>query len=224
MSDKQIDRKLLGPWKRLGALLVDFIMVFFFALLMDRIAISPIAKAITPLDELNETYNSEVLEYQHKEDKYRLYIYDENQNRIKNENVTEEEKEAFLNDERVIIIRKELPEVQDTLQAIRWSIIGIDAFIGSFIYFMIAYLLFGKGRSISLMIYKSRMTDLNGNKLTIGKCILYGFLKWLCLVPLGVITTLILPIYMLYELFYKDNKTFLENKLQIECRVDVKDI
>lgn len=131
---------------------------------------------------------------------------------------------CLLADERVIQIRKELPEVQDTLQAIRLTILGIDAFVASLIYFTFGFIIFGKGRSISLLIFKSRMTDLNGNKITFSKSILYGFLRWVFLFPLGIITILILPIYMTYELFYKDNQTFLERKLQIECRIDPKDI
>lgn len=222
-NKNQIDRKLLKPWSRLACFLIDFVMVFLLGVMFDRIMVTPIAKNVTPLNELNETYNSEVLEYQNKQNEYNLYYYKDGE-RIKNENVTKEETDAFMADERVIQIRKELPEVQDTLQAIRLTVLGIDAFIASLLYFTFSFIIFGKGRSISLLIFKSRMTDFNGNKITISKSILYGFLRWVFLFPLGIITILILPIYMMYELFYKDNQTFLERKLQIECRIDPKDI
>lgn len=218
-NEKDIDRKILSPWKRIGAIFLDFIMVFFLSLLFDRVLVNPVAKRVTALDELTLTYDSEVKEYQHLEDKYRLYYYDEDANRIKNENITDEELNAFMSDERVITLRKEVPEVQDTLQAIRWTIVGIDAFIGSLIYFIFAYVIFGVGRSFGLMIFNARMTDLEGKKIKFKKAILYGFLKWVMIVPLGAVTILILPIKLLYELFYKDGITFIEKKLNIECRI-----
>ena len=223
-KSKNINRKLLGPWQRIGSILLEFVMVFFVGLLLDRIAVNPIAKATTNLNVLAETYNSEVKEYQDKEDVYHLYYYDEDKNRIKNDNVADEELNAFMSDERVIAIRNDLPGIQDTIQAIRLTCLGVDAFLGSLLYFTFAYILFGKGRSLGLIIFKSHLTDENGNKISIGKAILYGFLKWLILVPGGIVTIFILPIYTLYELFYKDNVTFLERKMHIECRVQIKDI
>ena len=228
MSKKEnnIDRKLLSPWQRIGTLLLDFTLVFFLALFFDRVIVNPIAKNVTPLTTLQTEYDKGVDEYQKLEDKYGLYYYtsDSSKTRTKNSEVTNEQLDAFLKDERVIELRKELPSIQDQLQVIRLSKIGIDTFLASLIYFLFAYVLFGLGRSFGLFMFKARMRNLDGTKLSFKQALLYGFLKWLMLFPLAILTILILPLKMLYDLFYHDNVTFLEKKLKIECRINVKDI
>ena len=152
-------------------------------------------------------------------------IYDEDNNRIKNENVSQSNLDNFMLDENVLSLREEIPNLQNKLLIIDWIAVGIDAFLGSLIYFVFAYIILGRGRSIGLYILKSELVDENGNKLAFKKCILYGFLKWLFVFPLGIITLFILPITMLYKVFYDDNhQTILDKKMKIECRILVKNI
>lgn len=218
-EQKKEGRKLLTPWQRIGALLLDYVMVFFLCLLLDRLAVNPIVKAATPLEELQTSYDVKVAEYQKIEDQYHLYSYTDSSERVKNEEVAESDLEAFMADPQVVVLRTEVPEIQNRLQIIRWSEIAIDVFLGSLIYMLFAYVLFGTGRSFGLMVFKANVTDANGNKIRFKRALLYGFLKWLFLFPLGVLTCFILPIKMLYDLFYKEGVTFLEKKLGLECRI-----
>lgn len=210
---KQINK--LSSWQRLGAILLDFVLIFFASLLIDRVAVNPIKNAVTNYNELNTSYNADVELYQKKQDEYGLYLYDASSSRYKNNEVSDENLEKFMNDADVIRIRNELGSIQDSLTVIRFSCIGIDAFIGSLLYLTFAYIIFGKGRSFGLVAFNGQLVDSNGNKPSLGKCILYGFLKWLFLFPLGVLSVLIIPITFLYQLFYHEQETYLDKKTGI---------
>ncbi len=218
-GSKQENRKLLTPWQRIGTLFLDYVMVFFACLLIDRLAVNPVAKAVTPIETLQTSYDAKVAEYQQLEDQYHLYSYNDSSERVKNETVSQEDLDSFMADSKVVALREEVPAIQNQMQIIRWREIGIDIFLGSLIYMGFAYVLFGPGRSFGLMVFKARMTDEEGKKIPIKKAILYGFSKWALLFPLGCLTIFIIPIKMLYDLFYKGEVTFLEKKMGLECRL-----
>lgn len=222
---KIIDRKLTSGFKRLGAFLIDLIFVFFLSVTLDKIFVHQLVGQISNYPQIIEVYENKCDQYKLYEDYYELYIYDEDNNRIKNENVSQSNLDNFMLDENVLSLREEIPNLQNKLLIIDWIAVGVDAFLGSLIYFVFAYIILGRGRSIGLYILKSELVDENGNKLSFKKCILYGFFKWLFVFPLGIITLFILPITMLYKVFYDDNhQTILDKKMKIECRILVKNI
>ena len=191
--------------KRLAAAFLSILIIFVLGLLLDKFVVSPIVKNTTGSNTINETFKDYDKEYKSLQDHYEIYVYNEDKNRIPNENVSEENNIAFQTDPRVVELVSLMNDVEGQLLIRDLSIIGIDYLASTLIYALAGNFLFGVGRSFPAFVFHYELVDDNDKKLKAGKVFAYSFAKWFFNGILGVITLGILPLYNLYSLSHHKN-------------------
>lgn len=103
-------------FQRILSVFCDVAFAIIMTLVFAKIVVAPVLNSITHLPTHIENYRSLTKEFDALQDQYGLYVYDEDKNRIENKEVTEEQKEIFLKDERVIEIKALAPSLQDEIR------------------------------------------------------------------------------------------------------------
>lgn len=88
-------------FNRILAALVNYFLLIIVTFSFDALCSSKVMRAVTDYNALSSEYVQCSTEFAELQDHYHIYIYDEQGKRIKNEQVTEAEINAFNNDERV---------------------------------------------------------------------------------------------------------------------------
>jgi len=111
-------------FNRILSAVTNFMFLLLVTFSFDALCSSKVMRATTDYNEIKEKYNNELTEFASLQDKYEIYIIDPvTGKRIFNTNVSEENKQAFLNDERV----KELTADGDILskKLLTYSVVSI---------------------------------------------------------------------------------------------------
>lgn len=140
-------------FNRILSALIDFVFVAIMALTLDRLIATPIVNGIWNYDQQYETYHAIVEEYEKLQDKYEIYVYTEDEKRILNENVSEEQKEAFLQDQRVIEIKEEAVVLQNSIRKITSIELGIAFLLSLLFCYMLFPLIFKKRATLGKRIF-----------------------------------------------------------------------
>lgn len=138
---------------RILSALIDFVFVIIIALAFDRFVASPIANGAWHYNQKFETYNSLVVEYEDLQDKYEIYIYTDDDKRVLNENISEEQKESFLKDSRVIEIKDEAILLQDEIRKITIYSLLIACTLSLIFCYLIFPLIFKKRATLGKKIF-----------------------------------------------------------------------
>ncbi len=88
-------------FNRILAALVNYFLLIIVTFSFDALASSKVMRATTDYNTLSSEYIACSEEFAGLQDHYHIYIYNEEGRRIKNENVTQDDINAFNNDERV---------------------------------------------------------------------------------------------------------------------------
>lgn len=216
-------RVYLKGSKRLLAAFFSMLIILTLGLLLDKFVIAPIAKNVTNYNQITEKYKGFVGDFEDIQDEYGIFTYTKDNQRIPNENVTEETKEQFLKDPRIVELNRSMNNLEKQLWAIDINIIAIDYVVSTLIYSLVGNFLFGVGRSFSAFVLHYELVDENDKKLRVGKVFKYSLLKWLFNAILGLATLGILPLYNLYSLSHDENKQSPVDKLiKVKYRVKEK--
>ena len=100
--------------RRLYAKVLDVLILFILVFLFDGMVSKSLQSKITDIDEIKISYVDNSDKYEDIQDEYQIYIYDSNGNRIYNE-VSQEVKDAFLADSRILALNDVLQKEQKVL-------------------------------------------------------------------------------------------------------------
>ena len=222
-ENKAIKPVYLNGWKRLFSSLLNLLISIALSFLFDYAFIAKSVKSIAHYDDLYAKREEENNRYQELQDEYGIYYYDSESNRLANESVSKEVESSFLNNEEVIKLKEDILNKDRLLVAVQLEIIGFSFLLGSLIGFTFSHIVFGVGRGLGELVFHDDMTDEKGYKLKFSKVLLYGFLRWVFYVVLGVITVFILPIIFFKVLYYDDkHQSPLDKWMKIEHRLNEK--
>ena len=118
--------------RRLYAWIIDTFLLFVFVFFIDGLISTPIMEKTTNINEVLDSYIINSNEYNKLQDEYEIYIY-EGENRVLNENLTNEERQEYLNDERVIEVTNKLYEEQKILLKTLITRISLSILAGALI-------------------------------------------------------------------------------------------
>ena len=166
-------------FQRIVSVFCDVAFAIIFSLVFAKLIVSPILNPITHLSDHITTYQSLTKEFDALQDQYGLYIYDEKENRIENKEVSEEQKEHFLNDARVIEIKEEVPPLQDEIRKDTLIEIATSFYVSvAFSYFVVPFVFKKKKATVGKKIFHFvQMKD--DNLLTNSQYLFKNFLLFL---------------------------------------------
>lgn len=211
-----------SAFKRFYALIIDIIITIFLSLFLDQLCVSPIYKNATDFNVKQNQYYELVKEYDDIQDKYNIYIYDEDDNRILNKNLTKEQEDAFFADTRGIEIREQAPKIQDYLVQQQLIMMGISFITSVFIYFVfLSYVI--KGRSIGKFINHIHIEKEDNKPFKYRDGIIRGLLNFLICVVLGICSVGVVPAIVIINYFGDEKKrTVVDKILKLDLVVDEK--
>ena len=212
--------------RRLYAWIIDTFLLFVFVFFIDRLISTPIMEKTTNINEVLDSYIINSNEYNKLQDEYEIYIY-EGENRVLNENLTDEERKEYLNDERVIEITNKLYEEQKILLKTLIVRISLSILVGSLITYVIIPLLIKRGRTIGKLIAKLALvkneTYAKWYEVILRYLLSIVFNIYLAIISLGIIPLINLIIAInnkdnkaIYDLFL--NITIEDNKVPLEIK------
>ena len=154
--------------------------------------------------------------YHDKQDEYGIYYYNDDGKRLYNYDVSEETITNFQNDQSVRDIVSELSNKQTHLY-----IIDISSYVISFLFIsllitILTTFVLGKYKSFGgLFLGLYTVSETLDNPKT-SKILGYACLRWLLLIPLGVISVFMIPVVFLYQIYYHDDhSTKLEKRFHL---------
>ena len=214
--------------RRLYAWIIDTFLLFIIVFFFDGLLFSPLINDIPIVQETISSYTENAEIFTSLQDEYNIYIYDEENNRVYNENITEEGNSAFLSDERVIEVTTSLQKEQTILINYFVLRLTLSLFSGSIIVYIILPLLFKRGKTLGKFVAKLALVDKNNNYISWYKTIFRYLLSILINVFLSIISLGIFAlINLLIAIGQKDNKaiydlicntTVIDNKLPVEFK------
>lgn len=214
--------------RRLYAWIIDTFLLFIIVFFFDGLLFSPLINDIPIVQETIASYTENAEIFTSLQDEYNIYIYDEENNRVYNENITEEGNSAFLSDERVIEVTTSLQKEQTILINYFVLRLTLSLFSGSIIVYIILPLLFKRGKTLGKFVAKLALVDKNNNYISWYKTIFRYLLSILINVFLSIISLGIFAlINLLIAIGQKDNKaiydlicntTVIDNKLPVEFK------
>lgn len=212
--------------RRLYAWIIDTFLLFVFVFFIDGLISTPIMEKTTNINEVLDSYIINSNEYNKLQDEYEIYIY-EGENRVLNENLTDEERKEYLNDERVIEVTNKLYEEQKILLKTLIVRISLSILVGSLITYVIIPLLIKRGRTIGKLIAKLALVK-NETYAKWYEVILRYLLSIVFNIYLAIISLGIIPlINLIIAINNKDNKaiydlilntTIEDNKVPLEIK------
>lgn len=208
-------------FNRILSALIDFVFVAIMALTLDRLIATPIVNGIWNYDQQYETYHAIVEEYEKLQDKYEIYVYTEDEKRILNENVSEEQKEAFLQDQRVIEIKEEAVVLQNSIRKITSIELGIAFLLSLLFCYMLFPLIFKKRATLGKRIFHLVRCDKKGVLLRTPAYLLYNFCVILFhyIIGLGTFGLYLLANLVVYFV-QKDHLTITDRMTKTVCTYD----
>ena len=211
--------------RRLYAWIIDVFVLFILIFMFDGLVSLPIFESVTDINVVQASYIEHSEEYNLIQEEYNIYYYDDNGERIYNEDVTEETKQLFLNDSRILELNEKLIKEQEYILINFILRIMLSIFLAHFISKFILGLLIGKGRSFGKYTAKICLVDDNYNY---AKWYIHGlrcFLDLIFNVYLAILSLGMVPlINLLITINQKDNKSICDLicKTQIvDCKIPV---
>lgn len=204
--------------RRLYAWIIDIMIFLVFVFFVDGMVSTPIMNKTTDIQKVVESYkiNSEVFE--ELQDEYEIYIYVEDY-RVLNDDITEEKKQEFANDERVILISNTLCEEQKMLLTTMAIRISLSILVVSIFVYIVLPLIIGKGRTVGKLIAKLVMVNKNKEYSKWYQVVVRYLLSIIFNIYLAIITIGIVPlINLIIAIGTKDNQTLYDklSKVTIE--------
>ena len=212
--------------RRLYAWIIDTFLLFVFVFFIDGLISTPIMEKTTNINEVLDSYIINSNEYNKLQDEYEIYIY-EGENRVLNENLSNEERQEYLNDERVIEVTNKLYEEQKILLKTLIARISLSILAGALITYIFIPLILKRGRTIGKLIAKLALVK-NEMYAKWYEVILRYLLSIVFNIYLAIISLGIIPlINLLIAINNKDNKaiydlmintTIQDNKVPLEIK------
>ena len=205
--------------RRLYAWILDTILLFILVFLFDAFVSQPISSKVTNIDQITTSYVENSSRYEEIQDEYQIYIYDENNERIYNENVTEETKNNFLKDERILELNEILMKEQEQILSNYAGRLAISILVPSLVIYCGLPLILKKGKTFGRATAKLFVIS-NNDYITWYKSLLRGLVTIVLDVYLGILSLGMLPLISLVcAILQKDNKTLVD----LLCKTDVVD-
>ena len=197
--------------RRLYAKVLDVLILFVLVFLFDGMVSKSLQSKITDIDEIKASYviNSDI--YEDIQDEYQIYIYDTNGNREYNDDVTQEVKDAFLNDSRILALNDVLQKEQK--QIILYFVLRImfSIFVPAFILYGVIPLLLKDGKTIGRLAAKLIVINNNGTTIKWYKTLLRALASILINIYLAILTLGIIPLAsLIVAIVIKENKSFVD--------------
>ena len=200
--------------RRLYAWIIDTFLLFVFVFFIDGLISTPIMENTTNINEVLDSYIINSSEYSKLQDEYEIYIY-EGENRVLNENLTDEERQEYLNDERVINVTNKLFEEQKILLKTLIIRISLSILAGSIITYIFIPLILKRGRTLGKLIAKLALIK-NEMYAKWYEVILRYLLSIVFNIYLAILSLGIIPLVnLVYAINQKDNKTLYDLILNI---------
>ena len=213
-----MERKKATYGSRMGAFIVDMFLIvilfFIFEVALCRNTIGK-TKEVTESLQMYEYYENEFAKLQ---DEYEIYIYDEEENRIYNEKVTEEVNAAFEADERVIKVRNDITPYAKKVIAYAAIEYSIALLLSSFIALFVIPLIAKEGRTLGKVLLKVAVRNSDDSDIRWPRLLLRWFVQLVLEIVLGLLTLLAIPLISLVcTTFTNDNKSLVD----LICRTKV---
>lgn len=208
-------------FQRIVSVFCDVAFATIFSLVFAKLIVSPILNPITHLSDHISTYQFLTKEFDALQDQYGLYIYDEKENRIENKEVSEEQKEHFLNDARVIEIKKEVPPLQDEIRKDTLIEIATSFYVSvAFSYFVVPFVFRKKKATVGKkMFHFVQIKD--DNLLTNSQYLFKNFLLFLFHYVLGLLSFgIILLLELIFVCVSKDHQTLVDKITKSQLQYD----
>lgn len=194
--------------RRLISMMIDFLLLSIITFFFFGLIVHPLTTKVTNYNEVVATYQQLDKDYSAIQDEYGIYYYDENNKRVENTNVSEEIKQQFLNDERIVTLKDDIIASQQDILKFAIGEVSSSVFLGSLVVFIILPLCLRKGRTLGKMTMKLFVVDTK-----------YNYIKWYVLIPrqllyiilniyLGIITLGIMPLVnLVVAILTRENQT-----------------
>lgn len=178
--------------RRLYAWMIDALILFVLVFVFDWLVSTPLMNNTTEILEVKEEYIKLAKDYEVIQDEYRIYYYDSENNRIYNNEVTEEVKNKFLTDQRILDLNDRLVEKQNYIILNFIIKIAISLFLASIIIYIIIPLSLSKGRTLGKLAAKLYVVNDDSSyakwyKILIRYILNIIFNVYLALASLGII-------------------------------------
>jgi uncharacterized RDD family membrane protein YckC len=178
--------------RRLYAWMIDALILFVLAFVFDWLVSTPLMNNVTEILEVKEEYIKLAKDYEVIQDEYGIYYYDSENNRIYNNEVTEEVKNKFLTDQRILDLNDRLVEKQNYIILNFIIKIAISLFLASIIIYIIIPLSLSKGRTLGKLAAKLYVVNDDSSyakwyKILIRYILNIIFNVYLALASLGII-------------------------------------
>ena len=194
--------------RRLFAMMVDLLLMSIISFFLFGLVVHPIVSNIQSYNQVITIYKDDNQKYNDIQDEYGIFYYDENNTRIENKSVSEEIKNCFLNDERIIELSDRIIDEQH--QILKYIVLEatLTIFVSSFIVFYIVPLLLRKGRTLGKYILKLYVINYKFEYVKWYALLLRQFLYIIINVILGIFTLGIMPLVsLLICILSKKNQT-----------------
>lgn len=200
---------------------VNFIILIIVTLAFDSLVTGHVVDGLQDYKTLKNDYEILEITYSNIQDEYHIFIYDENNNRIQNENLTEEDKQKFLNDLRVINIKEEASIISNKIRLYNIVSFYISYVLMSIVVYLLPALIFKKHQNIgmkSFNIVLMKHEEIPNRP----KALLYLSIYVFFHVLLGIFTLFIINIIdiMYCNFDYKDHRTLLEKVFNYDFAID----
>ena len=197
--------------RRLYAKIIDTLLLIILVFLVDGLISQPLNKKTTDIDSVSNSYAENSKVYEAIQDEYNIYIYDQNNNRIYNENVTEDIKNEFLNDERIIELNVVLFEQQKELLLNLVLRIAFSIFIPAFLIYGILPIIFKDGKTLGRFFAKLVVIDKKGRPINWFRTFCRALVGIMINIYLALLSLGIIPlISLLISIGHKNNKSIVD--------------
>lgn len=199
--------------KRLGASMLNLLFYLIIAFSLEYCLGGLTFKKWVHYEDNKYDFNQMTELYHEKQDFYQIYTYNEDDKRIYNLEVSQEQLDAFNNDQSVIDLTKDIKAKQAYLVGMDLLSYGVFFVASSYGLTILMAIIFSKYKSFGNLCLGLYTVNENDEKLTHSKYFGYSSVRYLLLYPLGILSIFIIPVCFLYQIFYDDNhQTSLEKK------------
>lgn len=158
--------------RRLIAMMVDWLLFTVIAFFCFGLIVHPVTTQVTDYNQIVVEYQQLDQDYCAIQDEYGIYYYDEKEQRVENPAVSEEVKQQFLNDARIVALKEDIIASQKRILAFAAGEIATAAFLGSVVVFLLLPLCLRYGRTLGKTAMKLFVVDTE-----------YAYIKWYIFIP-----------------------------------------
>lgn len=211
------EEKIFAPFsKRLGASLLNLLFYLIVAFSLEYCLSGTTFKKWVHYEDNKLEFNQMTEIYHEKQDFYQIYTYNEDDKRVYNPDVTQEQLDAFNNDQAVIDLTKDIKQKQAYLVGMDLLSYGVFFVVTSYGLTVLMSVIFSKHKSFGNLCLGLYVANENDEKLKFSKFLGYSSIRYLLLYPLAVLTIFIIPVCFMYQIFYDVNhRTTLEKKFKL---------